>query len=128
MNKYLNDAAGAPKALGPYSQAVQAANGFLFLSGQVGLIPETSKLIEGGIEAEAPQELKNIQAVLAKANCNFSHVVKTTIFLADLKDFQLVNSIYAEVLGDFRPARSTFQVAALPLGARIEIEMTAFVS
>lgn len=124
-NHYINNADNAPQALGPYSQAVETDTGFIFLSGQVGLNPETAKLVEGGVEAEAQQVLKNIQAVLKHVGCSFANVVKTTIFLADLKDFQSVNSIYAEALGDFRPARSTFQVAALPLGAKIEIEMIA---
>jgi 2-iminobutanoate/2-iminopropanoate deaminase len=124
-NKYVNSAASAPKALGPYSQAVEAANGMVFLSGQVGLDPQTSVLVSGGVEAEAKQVLANLKSVLQHLQLSFADVVKTTIFLADLKDFQAVNTIYAEALGEFRPARSTFQVAALPLGARIEIEMIA---
>ena len=124
-NKYINSASSAPKALGPYSQAVEAVNGMIFLSGQVGLNPETSTLVPGGVEAEAKQVLCNLKSVLEHLQLSFANVVKTTIFLADLKDFQTVNAIYAEALGEFRPARSTFQVAALPLGARIEIEMIA---
>jgi 2-iminobutanoate/2-iminopropanoate deaminase len=124
-NKYINSAVSAPKALGPYSQAVEAHNGMVFLSGQVGLNPETSVLVAGGVEPEAHQVLRNLQAVLQHLQLSFANVVKTTIFLADLKDFQTVNTIYAEAMGEFRPARSTFQVAALPLGAQIEIEMIA---
>ncbi|HYV19024.1 MAG TPA: RidA family protein [Verrucomicrobiae bacterium] len=114
----------APQAVGPYSQAVR--NGpFLFLSGQVGLDPETKALVPGGLEAETTRVFENIKAVLEAAGASLDQVMKTTVFLTDMKDFQAMNAIYARVFGDARPARSTVQVAALPLGARVEIEAIA---
>ena len=120
--KYINTA-HAPAAIGPYSQAV-SVNGFLFLSGQLGLDPANMVLIEG-IEAQTHQTLKNISAVLAEAGKNFSDVIKTTIFLTSMDDFAMVNVIYADYFGDHRPARSTIQVARLPKNALIEIECIA---
>lgn len=114
----------APKAVGPYSPAV-SGNGLLFLSGQVGLDPSTGALVEGGIEAQTAQALKNLSAVLTHAGLSFDRVVKTTIFLTSMTDFQVVNTVYATTLGNHRPARSTFAVAGLPLGALVEIEMVA---
>ncbi len=114
----------APKAVGPYSPAV-SANGFLFLSGQVGLDPSTGSLVEGGIEPQTTQALKNLAAVLSHAGSSFDRVVKTTIFLTSMSDFQVVNTVYAAILGNHRPARSTYAVAGLPLGALVEIEMIA---
>ena len=114
----------APKAVGPYSPAV-AANGFLFLSGQVGLNPATGTLVDGGVESQAVQALKNLKAVLENAGLSFDRVVKTTIFLGSMADFQTVNTVYAATLGTHRPARSTYAVAGLPLGALVEIEMIA---
>jgi len=116
--------AGAPKAVGPYSPVV-TCDGFAFLSGQVAIDPATSSLVSGGVEAQAHQVLKNLAAVLKGVGLTFHDVVKTTIFLTDLKDFQTVNAIYGEAMESHRPARSTFQVAGLPLGAVIEIEMIA---
>lgn len=127
MLKYLNDVTDAPKALGPYSQAVIAGN-LAFLSGQIPIDPETGKLIEGGIEEQTSQVMKNISAVLGKLGLSFKNVTKTTIFLTDLANFQAVNTVYGEAIGEARPARSTVQVAALPLGSKIEIEMTASLS
>lgn len=118
------ETAEAPKAIGPYSQAI-IADDFIFLAGQVGADPNTGKLVEGGIEAEAEQVLKNIEAVLKAANTDFDNVVKTTIFLADINDFAKVNEIYAKKFTKPFPARSTVQVAKLPRDARIEIEVTA---
>lgn len=114
----------APKAVGPYSPAV-IAGGMAFLSGQVGLNPETMQLVGTGIEEQTKQVLKNLSAVLEGLGLTFKDVVKTTIFLTDLKNFQVVNTIYGETLGGHKPARSTFQVSALPLGAIVEIEMIA---
>lgn len=114
----------APKAIGPYSQAIRAAN-FLFLSGQIPLDPATGELVSGSIEAETHRVLKNLGAVLEAAGCTLGNVVKTTIFLTDLGDFAAVNGVYAEYFGDPAPARATVQVAALPRGARIEIEAVA---
>ncbi len=120
----LIEAASAPKAIGPYSHAARVGN-LLFCSGQIPLDPETMKLVEGGIEAETRQVLANVAAVLASRGAGFGQVVKTTIFLADMADFPVVNGLYAEALGGHKPARSTVQVAGLPLGARIEIEVVA---
>ncbi len=121
---YLNDAAHAPKAIGPYSQAVAAGN-LVFLSGQIGISPESGEIVQGGIEKQAEQVLQNLKAVLAHAGVSFSNVVKSTIFLTNLAHFQAVNAIYEKALAGVRPARSTVQVAALPRGAEIEIEMVA---
>lgn len=115
----------APAAIGPYSQAIRAGN-FLFASGQLGLDPQSGKLQEG-VEAQARQALTNIQAVLQSAGSDIRRVVKTTIFLADINDFAKVNAIYGEVFQQEPPARSTVQVAALPLGGLVEIEFVALV-
>lgn len=115
----------APAAIGPYSQAIQAGN-LLFASGQLGLDPQSGKLQES-VEAQARQALINIQAVLQSAGSSIDRVVKTTIFLADMNDFAKVNAIYGEVFQQAPPARSTVQVAALPLGGLVEIEVIALV-
>lgn len=120
------ETADAPKAIGPYSQAI-IADDFVFLAGQIGINPQTGKLVEGGIEAETEQVLKNIEAVLKASKSDFDNVVKTTIFLADINDFARVNEIYARYFKAPFPARSTVQVAKLPRDARIEIEVTALV-
>jgi len=127
MLKYFSDATNAPAAIGPYSQAV-VANNFAFLSGQIPLDPKTMKLVEGGIEEQTRQVFSNIQAVLSHVGADFSRIAKTTIFLTDLGDFQTVNKIYAEFMKDSKPARSTVQVAALPLGSKIEIEVIVALS
>lgn len=114
----------APAAIGPYSQAVEC-EGWLYTSGQLGLDPATGKLVEGGFEAQARQTFDNLRAVLSNAGCGFEDVVKVTIFVADLGDFPQLNEIYGEAMGDHRPARSTVQVAALPLGALVEIDLVA---
>jgi 2-iminobutanoate/2-iminopropanoate deaminase len=115
---------GAPKAIGPYSQAVAApAHGRLvFLSGQIPLDPRTGELVRGTIEEETRQVMANLQAVLAAAGAGFGDVVRTTIFLTDLADFTKVNEVYGGFLGAVPPARATVQVAALPRGARVEID------
>jgi 2-iminobutanoate/2-iminopropanoate deaminase len=118
---------GAPKAIGPYSQAV-AANGFLFTAGQVALDPEKGELVAGGITEQTTRALNNLRAILRAAGSDFSHVVKTTVFLVDMADFTDMNAVYARAFGDHRPARSTVAVAALPRGARVEIEVIAAVS
>ncbi len=115
----------APAAIGPYSQAVRAGD-FVFTSGQIGLEPESGKLVEG-VEAQMRQVLANLHAVLAAANTGFEHVIKTTIFLADMADFQVVNTLYAAEFVTQPPARSTVQVAGLPRKALVEIEMVAYV-
>lgn len=116
----------APKAVGPYSQAIQAGN-FVFTAGQIGLDPTSGKLVKGGIKEQARQVMENLRAVLKAASTDFSGVVKTTVFLKDINDFMHFNEIYAEYFPSEPPARSTFQVAALPLGAVVEIEMVALV-
>jgi 2-iminobutanoate/2-iminopropanoate deaminase len=115
----------APAALGPYSQAIHAGN-LVFASGQLGLDPQSGKLQEG-IEAQTRQALANLNAVLTAAGSRVENVVKTTIFLANMADFAKVNALYAEVFKTEPPARSTVQVAALPLGGLVEIEVIALV-
>lgn len=115
----------APAAIGPYSQAIRAGQ-FLFASGQLGLDPATGDL-RVGIEAQTRQALANLQAVLAEAGASVANVVKTTIFLADLGHFATVNQLYGEVFGQEPPARSTVQVAALPKGGLVEIEVIALI-
>lgn len=119
------ETADAPKAIGPYSQAVVAGD-FVFLAGQIGTDPKTGNLVEG-VEAQTEQALKNLEAVLKASKSDFESVVKTTIFLADMNDFARVNEVYARVMKTPYPARATVQVARLPRDARIEIEMTALV-
>ncbi|MCK5411265.1 MAG: RidA family protein [Gemmatimonadota bacterium] len=113
----------APAALGPYSQAIEAA-GVVYSSGQVGLDPETGKLVEG-VEAQAHQVMRNLKAVLSAAGLDLAHVAKTTIYLADMSDFATVNAIYAEYFSDPYPARSTVQAARLPKDALIEVDVVA---
>jgi 2-iminobutanoate/2-iminopropanoate deaminase len=114
----------APSPVGPYSQAIRSG-AYVFCSGQVGLDPATGKIVAGGVEAEARRVLDNLAAVLGAAGLGLAAVVKTTIFLADMGDFAAVNAVYAERMGTPPPARSTIAVAALPLGARVEIEAIA---
>jgi 2-iminobutanoate/2-iminopropanoate deaminase len=114
----------APKAIGPYAQGV-AAGGFLFTAGQVPLDPATMKLVSGTIAEETNRVFDNLSAILAGAGCGLGDVVKTTVFLTDMTSFAEMNGAYASRFGDHRPARSTVQVAALPAGARVEIEVVA---
>ena len=114
----------APAAIGPYSQAVEA-NGLVFTAGQIPLDPATGQMIEGDVVAQAERVMKNLEAVLAAAGCTFDDVVRTGIFLSDLGDFAKVNEVYAKRFPANPPARSTVQVAALPRGAKVEIEMIA---
>lgn len=114
----------APAAIGPYSQAV-SAGGFLFLSGQIPLDPVTGAIVSGGIDAEAQRVLDNLDAVLGAAGASFADVVRTTIYLVDLSHFAAVNEIYGRRFAAPFPARSTVQVAALPRGAKIEIDAIA---
>ena len=111
----------APKAIGPYSQAI-SANGIVITSGQLPIDPVTGKIVEGDIKAQTEQSLKNVQAVLAGASLTLNHVIKTSVFLADIADFAAMNEVYAKFFTGECPARSAFQVAALPLGAKVEIE------
>lgn len=116
----------APKAIGPYSHAV-IANGFIFTAGKIGTDPKTDKLVEGGIAEQTEQVLKNLATVLKAAGSSLDDVVKTTVFLADLNDFAVMNEIYAKRFKAPFPARSTVQVARLPRDAKIEIEAVAVV-
>jgi 2-iminobutanoate/2-iminopropanoate deaminase len=115
---------GAPKAIGPYSQAVVEGE-FLFASGQIPLDPGSGELVSGGIEASTERVLDNLEAVLRSAGLRLSDVVKTTVFLVKGEDFPAMNAIYARRFGDHRPARSTVIVAALPKGATVEIDVIA---
>jgi len=114
----------APKAIGPYSQAI-VVDGFVFCAGQLGVDPATGQAVEGGIVAQTERALGNLRAVLGAAGCTFADVVKTTVFLTDLADFQAMNEIYATFMTDPFPARSTVPVAALAKGSLIEIEAIA---
>ena len=114
----------APAAIGPYSQAVRVGD-LIYTAGQIALVPETGKLIEGDIEAQTRQVMENLAAVLQAAGSSLTQVVKTTIFVTDISDFAKVNQVYGSFFQDNPPARSTVQVAALPLGANVEIEVVA---
>ena len=115
---------GAPAAIGPYSQAI-ATEGLLFTAGQAALDPASGQLVEGGVEAETERVMANLTSVLDAAGCSWGDVLKTTIFLVDMADFATVNGIYGRFMSDPPPARSTVGVAALPKGARVEIEAIA---
>ena len=112
------------KAIGPYSVALECRD-LVFVSGQIPLDAGTGKLVEGDISAQAKQSLENLETILAAAGLTFAHIVKTTIFLTDMGDFAAVNEVYKAYVGEPYPARSTIAVAALPMGAKVEIEMTA---
>lgn len=116
----------APAAVGPYSQAVRVGD-FVFTAGQIPLDPATGQMVEGGIEAQTRQTLTNLSAVLEAAGTSLANVVKTTVFLADIGEFKAMNGVFAEFFPEAPPSRSAVQVAALPLGARVEIEAVAFV-
>ena len=124
MLKYWTDIPDAPRPIGPYSAATEI-NGMVFLSGQVPVDPQTSKLVGDSIEAQTEQVMKNLSAVLTHLGLGFGNVARSGIFLTSLSDFQSVNAIYERHLQGAKPARATVQVAALPLGARVEIEMIA---
>lgn len=123
MSKQIIHTENAPKAIGPYSQAVKA-NGFLYTSGQLGIDPSTGKL-GACVECQAHAAMKNIGSILKEAGLYYSNIIKTTIFVADLKDFSTINSVYASYFEGNYPARSCVQVAALPLGGLVEIECIA---
>jgi len=114
----------APKAVGPYSQAVVSGN-FVFVSGQIPLDPETGKMVEGGIEEKTRRVLENVSAVLESVGLSLKNVVKVTVFITDLSNFEKVNKVYSKFFGDHKPARSFVEVSALPKGAEIEIEVIA---
>ena len=112
------------KAIGPYSAAVESGD-LVFVSGQIPLDSGTGKLVEGDIAAQARQSLENLKTILSAAGLGFAHVIKTTIFLTSMGDFATVNEVYKSFVGEPYPARSTIAVAALPMGAKVEIEMIA---
>lgn len=114
----------APGAIGPYSQAV-SIDGWLYTSGQVALDPATGEMAGDDFETQARQVLANLGAVLAAGGCGFGDVVKSTVYITDFADFPRLNELYGEAMGDHRPARSTVQVAALPKGAKVEIDLVA---
>jgi 2-iminobutanoate/2-iminopropanoate deaminase len=119
--------AGAPKAIGPYSQAVVVGT-LIYTAGQTPLDPATGEMVEGGIAEQTARALENIRAILEAGGAGMRQVVKTTVFLTDMADFGEMNAMYAAAFGDHRPARSTVAVKALPRGARVEIEAIATVS
>lgn len=117
----------APKAIGPYSAGVSTGH-LVFTAGQLGMDPESGQLVEGGIQAQTRQALNNLKAVLEAAGSNLSLVVKTTVFLKDIYEFSLMNEVYGTFFTEDFPARSAFQVAALPKGADVEIEAVALLA
>lgn len=116
--------AQAPQAIGPYSQAIKA-NGLVFLSGQIPLDPQTMQMVEGDIKAQTWRVFQNLKAVLEAAGTSFDKVIRATVYLADMSDFAAMNEVYAEFLGEVKPARSTVQAARLPRDARVEIDLIA---
>ncbi len=125
MSKKVINATAAPAAIGPYSHAIDTGLGLIFTSGQIPVNPVTGEIVEGGIQAQTEQVFANLKAVLEAAGSSFDQVVKATVFLQDLKDFVAVNEIYAKYLGVDAPARSAVQVAGLPKGSLVEIEVIA---
>lgn len=117
---------GAPKAIGPYSQAIKSGN-LLFTSGQISLDPATGELVQGDFAAHARRVFENLKAVLGEAGASFSNVIKATVYVSDLGNFQTLNTIYAEYFGGHKPARTTIQAAALPKGAPVEIDLVAII-
>ncbi len=124
MSREVVHSEKAPAAVGPYSQAI-IANGFVYTAGQGGLLPGTKTPVEGGIPAQTRQVMENLKAVLEAAGSGFDKVVKTNVYMVDLKDFAAMNEIYGSYFSANPPARTTVQVAALPLGMAVEIEMVA---
>ena len=114
----------APEAIGPYSQAV-AIDGWLFTSGQIPIDPASGEIVEGDFSCQARQVLANLAAVLTSAGCQFTDVVKATVYLADMADFPILNKLYADAMGEHRPARSTVQAGGLPKGVALEIDLIA---
>lgn len=116
----------APKAIGPYSQAVKAGN-MLFVSGQVPFVHETMEIVEGDVKAQTAQSLKNVQAILEQAGLDFSHVVKSTVFIKDMNEFAQINEVYSQFFGENKPARACVEVARLPKDVKVEIEVIAVI-
>ena len=126
MPNHIVSSDKAPAAIGPYSQAI-VANGFVFTAGQIALDPATGQVVAGGVAEQTEQVLKNLTAVLQAAGASWTNVVKTTVFLKDMRDFPTVNEVYARMVGEARPARSTVAVAGLPRDVLVEIEAVATV-
>ena len=126
MNVRIIHTENAPAAIGPYSQAVVAGN-FLFTAGQIALDPATGQIVQGDVSAQTERVMSNLAAVLENAGASWSDVVKTTVYLQDMADFPRVNEVYGRVMGEARPARSTVQVAGLPRGVLVEIDVIAIV-
>ena len=124
MDKKVFNTDKAPAPIGPYSQAV-ATHGMLYVSGQIPIIPATGELEDGGIQAETKQVMENLGAILQEAGINFDHVIKTSIFIASMKDFALINEIYGRYFGDNPPARETVEVSVLPKNVNVEISCIA---
>lgn len=124
MDKEIIATAQAPAAVGPYSQGVRAAE-LIYTAGQLGIVPGTKEFAGPDIESQTRQALENLKAVLEAGGSCLKHVIKTTVFLADMGEFARMNSVYAQFFPEAPPARSTVQVAALPLGGRVEIEAVA---
>jgi len=122
--KKIISTTNAPKAIGPYSQAIKA-NGTLYISGQLAIDPQTGKLVEGGIKEQTLQALKNIEAILTQAGYTKNDVVKSTVLLSDINNFSDMNEVYGQFYTENPPARAAYQVAKLPLGALVEIETIA---
>lgn len=127
MKKKVIQTDKAPKAIGPYSQAIRT-DSMIYTAGQIGLDPATSDLVAGGVEEQTRQAINNLRNVLEAAGSSLDHVVKTIVFLTDMNDFSKMNSIYAEYFGEHPPARSTVAVAGLPKGGLVEIEAIALVA
>ena len=126
MNREAIQTDKAPKAIGPYAQAIKA-NGFIYTAGQIPIDPKTGNFVEGGINEQTRQVLENLKAVLAAAGSSLDQVVKATVFLKNMADFPAMNEIYGEYFGSAKPARSTVAVAELPRGALVEIDLVALV-
>jgi len=124
MSREAVSSANAPKAIGPYSQAIVAGD-LVFTSGQIPLDPQSQQIVQGDARAQAERVMENLSAVLSTAGASFASVVKATIYLVDLSDFAAVNEVYGKRFPNAPPARSTVQVAALPKGARVEIDLIA---
>ena len=124
MEKKIIATSKAPAAIGPYSQAIKVGN-FLYTSGQISLDPETMEMVTGSIEIETEKVLQNLEAILMEDGLSLNHVIKTTVYLSDLGDFSKMNQVYENFFSDNKPARACVQVAALPKGAKVEIDAIA---
>ncbi|WP_072722857.1 RidA family protein [Tepidibacter thalassicus] len=126
MKKEIIHTDKAPKAIGPYSQAIKVGN-LLFVSGQVPFDPETMEVVEGGVKEQTARSLENIKAILAEAGASFDNVVKSTVFIKDMNEFAQINEVYAKYFGENKPARACVEVARLPRDVKVEIEVIAVV-